>query len=250
MKNISFKEQNKILKKHFGITVKASKKPVNLHPEAEGIFAVPKWQKLGKTYPEALQKVLDAIKSTRPFHNWRDGQIDEKHIRRLNAGNDSFELPEIFSAQLGRKYKGVSVDNARKQTGKSELLLGAYEIGIILLTHPDALSKYEDLWINCSADELSYYGDGFFSYSLYFDFDDSELEFGSRFLGVAHGHYGSGSLFLSGTNTVLTQNSTDANIKICHTKQNLPESTISIKESGNDVVIQVTPNISITVAKE
>ena len=50
---------------------------------AEGWFAVPRWQKVGKTYEEALQKVLELIKQTRngKFYNCREGQIGPDRLR-------------------------------------------------------------------------------------------------------------------------------------------------------------------------
>lgn len=179
----TLKEQNKILKKHFNITVKLPKK------EVSG-YAVPKWQRVASTYPKALQKVLDAIKSTRPFYNWREGQIDNKHIRRPDI-----EIPEILNAQMGEKHKGESVEYVRANKLENENLLGAYEVGVILLTHPKILKSYDDLWIDCPLDEWSPGAGGEFSSAPVFVFDDGGVEFGAFDVGATRGHCGSASWF-------------------------------------------------------
>lgn len=64
---------------------------VKLPKGAEGWFAIPNiWKKgglpqIGATYSECVQKVLDLIKKTRDgaFQNYREGQIDERHLRQL-----------------------------------------------------------------------------------------------------------------------------------------------------------------------
>ena len=51
---------------------------------AEGPFAIPRWQKIGKTYGEALQKVLDELSKAYggKFKNWREGQLGPNNLRQ------------------------------------------------------------------------------------------------------------------------------------------------------------------------
>ena len=51
-----------------------------LPPNAEGWFAIPKWQTLAPTYGEAVEKVLAMIGSKRKFYNYRDGQLGADHL--------------------------------------------------------------------------------------------------------------------------------------------------------------------------
>lgn len=194
IKNKPLREQNRILQELLGVNVELFGKLPVAQPDTDGIFLVPQWQKIAKTYPEALQKALDAIKSTRPFHNWREGQIDDKHIRRLNP---DMVVPEIFSAQLGKKWAGKSVRKARNYiAGRTdEFTLGAYEVAIILLTHPERLQSYDDLWIDCPADEWSWYADGGFSESPCLRFGDDEVWFGTNDVDYALEFFGTGSGF-------------------------------------------------------
>ena len=180
-------EQNKILKEHFNLIVEIP------YGTPEGMYLIPDWHKVAKTYPEALQKVLDAIKSTRPFYNWRERQIDNEHICRLN----STVIPEILSCQLGEKHKGKSVETVRKEVEPNEILLGAYEVGIILLTHPDTLKSYDDLWIDCPGDKVDVPESVVrFGGAPFLKFLVGVVEFGTDWVSSTHGCYGSASGFV------------------------------------------------------
>jgi len=53
-----------------------------LPANAEGWFAIPKWQVVAETYNEAVQKVLDLIKKQRKgkFYNWCENKLGEKYL--------------------------------------------------------------------------------------------------------------------------------------------------------------------------
>jgi len=78
----------------------------------------------GSTYSQALQIVADKIKETRngEFYNYREGQIDEKHIRQTTRTVKALQElsvaqgnPDIIiiSAQFGIRHRGRSVRRAR-----------------------------------------------------------------------------------------------------------------------------------------
>lgn len=189
----SLKEQAKIINKHFGITIDI-KHPPELQNEAEHLFVIPSWSKIASTYGEAVQKVFDAIKSTRPFYNLREGKLGPEYLReRPHKGI----IPEIVSAQFGEKHTGESVDTVRKNKPTHEILFGAYEVAIMLLTHPDRITSYESLYIDCAGDECSPGADGGFSYAPCFGWFDGLLEFGFVWSGDAHGSFGALSGFVS-----------------------------------------------------
>src|SRR4051812_33920912 len=107
---ISLIDQNKILKKHFDVTVKIPKMLPKLPQGAEHLFLIPSWRKIAKTYPEAVQAVLNALKTVRkPFKNWREGNIDEAHIRQRKELTE-----EIIPAQFGEMHKGKSIEIVRE----------------------------------------------------------------------------------------------------------------------------------------
>jgi hypothetical protein len=165
---------------------------------------IPNWRLLAKTYPEAVQKVLDKILSVRGSLCYgHDGLIDEAHLREhakkqeffiglgeVQKGHDLLVVP----AQFGLRYCGKSVRRARAVMFGGECGLGAFEIGIMLLTHPERLHRYYDLWIYCPGDEFSSIGDANFSKSPYFRFDKM-VEFGTNDIADVSNHCGSASAF-------------------------------------------------------
>jgi hypothetical protein len=182
---------------------------VELSEGAEGRFAIPSWMKhpqiFGETYCQAVQTVLNGIKKDRKgrFYNYREGQIIERHLRQ-SARSERFwkELAEaqgnpdilIVDAQFGIRHRGRSVRRALEVMNSREFGLGAFAVGIMLLTHPERLKNYGDLWIDCA-------GDAFFNSvgsggAPYFYFDDGKVLFVTHDVDYAYEDYGSVSGFL------------------------------------------------------
>jgi len=174
---------------------------------AEGWFAIPRWQLVAKTYNEAVQKVLDLIKQQRKgnFYNYREGRIGEQYLRQLERMSKKLEaLGEaqkgydilVVAAQFGLRHKGRSVRRTREVFMGNEFGLGAFEIGCMILTHPERLANYDDLWIDCVGNEYASDGDGDFSDAPFFYFDDGRVRFGVGWIGDAGGYCSSASSFL------------------------------------------------------
>ena len=178
-----------------------------LPPNAEGWFAIPRWQSVGKTYEEALQKVLDLIKKQRgSFYNYREGRLGAKYLRQLERTAKKLEaLGEaqkgydilVVAAQFGLRHRGRSVRRAREVFTANEFGLGAFEIACMILTHQDRLANYDDLWIDCAGNEYAPDEDGGFSSAPCFDFGGGRVEFDTYWVGYAIEFYGSASGFLS-----------------------------------------------------
>ena len=174
---------------------------------AEGWFAIPRWEKVASTYGEAVQKVLDLIKQTRngSFHNYHEGQLGPQHLRQSQKSAMAFQkLGDeqkdydilVVPAQFGLRHRGLSVRRAREVMNAFEFGLGAFAIGIMLLTHPERLQNYDDLWINCAGDEFAPDAGGDFSFAPCFFFSDDQAEFGPNEVGDYRDSYGSASGFL------------------------------------------------------
>jgi hypothetical protein len=184
---------------------------VSLPTGAEGWFAIPNWMKnpniFGSIYSATLQKVLDTIKQTQSgkFYNYRDGQLDEKRLRQSAQSQkfwadlrDAQGDPDILivPAQFGIRHRGRSVRRAREVFLINEFGLGAFAVGIMILTHPERLMNYDDLWIDCSGDEFDDPDSGVrFDHAPCFRFDDGEVEFDAYFVGNASDGFGSASGF-------------------------------------------------------
>jgi hypothetical protein len=79
----------------------------------------------------------------------------------------------------------------------NEFGLGAFAIGIMLLTHPEREVQWEQLHIDCAGDEFAPDADGDFSCAPLFFFDDGEVKFNARWFAHAYELYGSASAFVS-----------------------------------------------------
>lgn len=196
-------EQLNILKKHFK-KLKYVQTDVHTPEGFEGVAVIPKWQKVAKTYPEACRKVWDLLKEKRS-PNWCGVIFDDKHIRRLKGTDEALVALDqkgdfyTLSVQMGTKHKGKSVNDARNFVAgrNDELLLGVFEVGCILLTHPEIL-KYRGVFegIDCSGDEYAPGGGGAFSKSLGFLVYDGEFGFDWGLLDGALDYFGTAAASL------------------------------------------------------
>lgn len=184
-------EQHKELKKHFP---KIAPLPKEL-PRGD-LYLFPHWSTVAKSYPNAVQKVLDVLKSTRPFYNWSEGMIDATHLRESSLKNMPQYKLVMLSCDFGIRHKGKSVQTVRTEREEGEVLLGAYEVGIALLTHPELLQKYEDMWLDCSGDEFAPSDGREFSCAPVFRFHDGKVRFRADRVDGAYDDYGSASAFL------------------------------------------------------
>jgi hypothetical protein len=188
----TLKKQNEIINKYFGITVDIPQTLPQVNKEADGLFLIPNWQRLGKTYNEAVIKVIESLKKDIVCYDYLGGNWGEKYLKQIER-----EVPEILSCQIGKKHKGKSVKNVREIKSENEILLGIYEVAIILLTNPDILKSYDYLWIDCPGDKYSYLGAGRFGKAPFLFFDDGRLWFHAGDCDVCRDRYGSASGFLS-----------------------------------------------------
>jgi hypothetical protein len=173
---------------------------------AEGHFAIPRWEKIAPTYREAVEKVFALLSKQRngKFYNYREGKLSEQYLRQTEQTKAMFQkLGDeqkgydilVVPAQFGKRHAGRSVRRAREVMDVNEFGLGAFAVGIMLLTHPERLVDYNDLWIDCAGDEYSPGGDGRFEFAPLFDFDGGKVEFDTFWFSRAHDLYGSASGF-------------------------------------------------------
>jgi hypothetical protein len=175
---------------------------------AEGWFAIPKWRSLAPTYGEAVQLVLNKLKETRngAFYNYREGELGPDQLRqqaltasvfqKLAEEQDGFDIL-VVAAQFGLRHRGRSVRRVREILLGNEFGLGAFAVGIMLLTHPERLAHHDDLWIDCAGDEFSQGAGGEFWGTPVFSFCGAGLEFrAGRDVSNVRDSYGSVSGFL------------------------------------------------------
>ena len=203
-------EQLVALARHFpgldaGSVLACSKELVGRPQEAEGWFAVPKFEKIGKSYNEAVEKVLDLITQTRTFYNYRKGNLGEKYLRLSERTMFALQMLGkkqkddflLIPAQFGLTWRGRSVRKVRYNYAPHEFGLGSFVVGCMLLSHPERLVQWEQLHIDCPGDEYSPVAGGGFGSAPCFDFDGDKVKFGTRGVGDPRACYGSASGFLS-----------------------------------------------------
>ena len=172
---------------------------------AEGWFAIPRWEKIAPTYNEAAQKVLAAIASRRNFHNYCEGKLGAEYLRQSEQtvqmmwktlGEQQKGDILVVPAQFGLRHRGRSVRRARAVFSANEFGLGSFAVGIMLLTHPERLENWTDLFSNCIGDEYSLEADGRFVSAPYFIFHEEKVRFGRTWVGFNCGRSGSASGFV------------------------------------------------------
>lgn len=180
---------------------------INLPDGAEGLFAIPRWEKVAPTYGEAVEKVLDMINEIRngEFRNYRRGRLNSRQFRqskksvmifqKLGHQQEEYDIL-VAPAQFGIRHRGRSIRRAREIMGTDECGLDAFAVGIMLLTHPERVMCYEDLWIDCPGDEFAPTVNGGFSESSFFRFGGNGIRFGTSGMTSALSFYGSASIFL------------------------------------------------------
>ena len=192
-----------------------AKKLPALPQGAEGWFAIPSVTALvAKFFPEviepaqqycrAVQLIHEKIKESRPFYNWREGQIRPSqlrvHARTAHALDMVAEQQKgdilIVACQLGMLHRGQSVRRAREVFAATEFGLTSLAVGSIVLVHPERLVRYEELDMDCSGDEFSDDGDDSFCRAPCFGFFGGRVGFGADGVSYAGGVYGSASAFL------------------------------------------------------
>ena len=200
-------EQVAILKTHFPNLDYSRLAVAQVFVGAEGAFAIPNWRKLAETYNEAVQIVLAKLSDTRKgkFYNYRTSEMGPANLRESDRKaafmQKYFELQDnpdvaVMAAQFGLTHRGRSVRRVREVMRANESGLGAFEVGVMLLTHSERLQHYDDLWVDCAGDEFKP-GDGRgFPCAPLFDFSVGKLEFDAAEVGRAHDYYGTASGFL------------------------------------------------------
>ncbi|MFA7302795.1 MAG: hypothetical protein WC030_03545 [Candidatus Paceibacterota bacterium] len=170
---------------------------------AEGNFLILNWHAIALTYVEAVQIVFAKLKETRDnaFINYRENEMTSANLHetaRKGEAMATLRLKQrhnllVVAAQFGLRHAGRSMRRARVVIGGKGFGLGAFEIGVMLLTHPERVAHYDDLWVDCPGDEFKPSDKSAFGYAPYFFCDGGGLAFHVFEDGVESDHSGSAS---------------------------------------------------------
>ena len=130
---------------------------------AEAWYVVPRWDKIAPTYADAVEKVFDLLSRAHggKFVNFLDVYLSALYIQErpekiaalkvIQKQNDG-GLLQLVPAQFGLRHRGRSTKGTRQGMLPNEFGLGAFEAGIMLLTHPERLKGKDILFVNCPGD--------------------------------------------------------------------------------------------------
>jgi hypothetical protein len=164
----------------------------------------PDVEDMAERYCRAILFVFGKLAASRPFQNWREGQITPEQLRMaarlLRAMEILAETQKgdilVIAAQLGMRHRGRATGLAREVFVANEVGLGSLMGSSIALTHPERFVRWEELDMDLPGDEFSPDADGRFVGAPLWLVGDGELGFGAGVVGDADGNYGSGSFFL------------------------------------------------------
>ncbi|MDD5037986.1 MAG: hypothetical protein PHN78_01530 [Dehalococcoidales bacterium] len=201
----SVQEQRGILSDFFPDFTSKTEIPASIPEGGEGWLLIPKPSRIANTYNEALEIMLSLITQVRPaFLNSRNGKLGPAYLRLTEKTNHILTNLDrstpgdylLLAIQCGLQHRAKPVSQARKTFKKKEFGLGPFEIASLLLTHPERLTDYEHLGIDCPGCEYAANSGGNFNYSLCFTWNEEGLYFDySSIDGIAPG-FGSASGFI------------------------------------------------------
>ena len=146
---------------------------MNVPEGADGLFVIPNWRSFAKqhyfsTYVDVVKIVFAKLRETTHGGNFRFENYREEHMtsaylcetaekaRAMARVADQQRFSEllVIPAQISAVHHGHSVKEARAAIGDNGFGLGVFEVGIILLTHPERITDDKDLPISCIGDEF------------------------------------------------------------------------------------------------
>ncbi len=173
--------------------------------EAEGWFAIPRWQALAPTYNEAVEAVLEVLAARRRFANRIGGRLGPSFLRQTERAKLAERLLAeqqpgadilVVPAQAGMLHRGSSARRTRVALAPNEFGLGVFAFACMLLTHPERLSSPDTLMVDCGGDEYSVRGDIHFDRVPLFDYDIAGIEFSVFYEDRARNLWGTPTGFL------------------------------------------------------
>lgn len=172
---VSVEDQAEHIRAHFPEIARATI-PVEWSPPSpsqaswpdEGWFVVPRWETVAPTYLQAVDTVLGRIHeiSAGGFKKYLGNTANEflrqssdsrrfwNEVAKRQSSSDLL----VVHAQLGRVNRGQSVESWAKHRRSHEVGLGAFAVGVIILTHMEHFFSRVDLdfAICCPGDHCTY----------------------------------------------------------------------------------------------
>lgn len=121
---------------------------------------IPRWEKVGTTYCEAIEKIFALITAERKFSNTCKERLNDQSLIQTAKAIDAWKtLGEqqsgdllIVATQFGVRFRGCSVRCATDTMYSYEFGLGTFAVACMLLTHPKREVRWEQLHPECGGD--------------------------------------------------------------------------------------------------
>jgi hypothetical protein len=131
-----------------------------LPANAEGWFAIPRWELIATTYGEAVRTVTHILKARGwQVSDWtnicQSDHTAEKYANLCRLHGDADIL--VVAAQFGRRFQNRSMHGTCEKmcAQDNEFGLGAFAVGCMLLVHPKRFGRSGfDLAIDCPGDRV------------------------------------------------------------------------------------------------
>jgi hypothetical protein len=182
----------------------------------EGVFAVPSEFALQRNfhpsttdraaaYCASISLLMGKIADSRPFYNYREGQITPAYLWRTERTVEMLDAlwklqgqPDIIvlPAQLGMRHRGRSILRARECFVGNEFGAGSLEALAITLTHPERFVRWEQLHEDMAGDDFSAEADDQADGAPVLYFFDGEVKFNAHWTDDANERYGAVSCWL------------------------------------------------------
>lgn len=162
---------------------------------SDGNFAIPDWRKIAPTYGAAINKVLVLINNrcAGKFKNYLEDRLaseahnkqSEQSVRawetiRKKQNTDIYILPARIGLRCSLSHIDINKLPSINDANEFEFFeLGVFEVGIILLTHPDRLKSFKDRWIRCGGNEFCCKGNSRFNRRPFFSFISGKIRLGA-----------------------------------------------------------------------
>jgi len=180
---------------------KLAKRPLPLRAEWA---AIPRWEKIGATYCDAIQRVFSLIASERKFTNTCKDRMNDRSLLQSGKAIEAWKkLGEeqsgdilIVATQFGIRYRGCSVRCAIDSMYSYEFGLGTFAVACMLLTNPKREIRWEHLHPECGGDYFTPIAGEQLARTPVFSFRSGELKLDSVLIDNPGDGFGCASGFL------------------------------------------------------
>lgn len=181
--------------------------PNIIAPDIDGSWfpsAIPAWEKIGRTYNEAVEKILKVLAGTRLYYNQCESELRSQFLQQQERSILMYEELKrqqpgdikIVYSQFGMRHRGRSTRRGIEVFHPDECGHGLFSGAALTLTHPERFVRWEQLHADFPGDKYGPDGGGSFSRAPFLRFSVGRVETGPRSVGKASGLCGSASWLL------------------------------------------------------